>query len=257
MPWIVAGSRLALMLRRLRGRFGIAAPQVTVRTHVPWYFRIMALAGIVILSVALVGWAYDAGQLIAGFDQNQTSHDMDELRAANKNLEEEVAHLRSLLTASEGNLQIEQAAQRQLAEKNSMLAGENDRLKEDLAVFERLAKLENRANNEVSLDRLRIEPDGHPGRYRFSFLIALQGARRGKEAKFNMQIHLSPRGGGDGAKIVLPRQDEVDVSKYEIELRNFRRIEGKFDVPANFGIGVVEMRILEGDQMKVSQSLAL
>lgn len=64
----VAGSRLALMLRRLRGRFGISAPQVTVRTHVPWYLRVMVLAGVIVLSVALADWAYDAGQLIAGFD---------------------------------------------------------------------------------------------------------------------------------------------------------------------------------------------
>lgn len=245
------------MLRRLRGRFGISAPQVTVRTHVPWYLRVMVLAGVVVLSVALADWAYDAGQLIAGFDQNQTSHAIDELRATNIKLEEEVAHLRSLLTTSESNLQIEQAAQRQLAEKNGILAGENDRLKEDLAVFERLAKLENKANNEVSIDRFRVESDGSPGRYRYSFLIALQGARRGKETSFNLQIVLTPRGSDVGARITLPRQGEADMSKYEIELRNFRRIEGKFDVPPSFAIGSVEMRILEGRIIKVSQSLPL
>lgn len=251
----VAGSRLALMLRRLRRRFGISAPQVTVRTHIPWYMRATALVGVVVLSVVLADWAYDNGQLIAGFDQRETSYVMDELRTTNIKLEEDVVRLRSQLTASEGNLQIEQAAQRQLAEKNGMLAGENDRLKEELAVFERLAKLENKPNNEVSIDRFKVEPDGVPSRYRYSFLIALQGAKRGTEASFNLQLILTARSGG--AQIVLPRQDEGDSSIYMFELRNFRRIEGKFDVPPNFAIGSIEMRILEGGMTKVSQSLTL
>ena len=245
------------MLRRLRGRFGISAPQVAVRTHVPWYLRTLAVVGMVVLAVVLAGWAYDAGRLIAGFDRSQTNHTLDELHAANTKLEEDVVRLRSLLTASESNLQIEQAVQRQLAEKNSLLAAENVRLKEDVAVFERLAKLESRTDNEVSLDRFKVEPDGVPGRYRYSFLIALQGARRGKETRFNLQIVASSRGGTGSGKVTLPRQDVVDVSRYQVELRNFRRIEGKFDVPPTFAVGAVEIRILEGGMTKVSQSLTL
>jgi hypothetical protein len=38
-----ASSRLALMLRRLRGRFGISAPRVAVRTHLPWYWRALSV----------------------------------------------------------------------------------------------------------------------------------------------------------------------------------------------------------------------
>lgn len=246
------------MLRRLRGRFGIAAPQVSVRTHVPWHFRAMALAGMIALSVALADWAYNAGQLIAGFDQNETSHAMEELRAANAKLEDEVVRLRSLLASSEGSLQIEQATQRQLAEKNGLLAAENNRLKEDVAVFERLAKLESKTDSEVSIDRFKVEADGAPGRYRYSFLIALQGAKRGKETKFNLQIVVTPRGGsGEDARITLPRQGETDLSRYEIELRNFRRIEGKFDIPPNITVGAVEMRILKDNITKISQSFTL
>lgn len=243
------------MLRRLRGRFGIAAPKVAVRTHIPWYLRIAGIALVVVLSAAVAGWAYDAGRRIAGFDQSETGQIVNDLRSANATLEEEVARLRSLLTASESSLQIEQSAQKLLSERNNVLAGENAKLKEDLAVFERLSRLEGKVDDEVSLDRFSVRPDTVAGRYRFNFLIALQGARRGKESQFNVQLIVSPRAGTPGAKIILPRRDDPNIAQYEIALRNFRRIEGSFDVPAGYIVGTVEIRILEAGILKGSNSL--
>lgn len=252
-----AGARIALMLRRLRGRFGISAPKVAVRTHIPWYLRIISVVVVAIVSITMAGWAYDAGRRIAGFDQSESGQFLSKLRSENNALENEVARLRSLLTASESGLQIEQSAQRLLAEKNNVLADENARLKEDLAVFERLSRFEGKVDDEVSLDRFGVRPDTIPGRYRFNFLIALQGARRGKESQFNLQLVISSRTGSPGAKIMIPQRDDPDSSQYEISLRNFRRIEGKFDVPIDYAVGTVEVRILEAGILKGSKSLVL
>ena len=244
-------------LRRLRGRFGIAAPKVAVRTHVPWHVRLASIAGMLALLAMLSGWAYDAGRKIAGFDQDETSHVLEDLRKANVELEEEVARLRAQLATSDSSLQIEQAAQKLLVEKNSALATENARLKEDLAVFERLAKLEGEANEEVSLDRLTLRAGAPGGQYRFSFLIALQGARRGKESAFDLRLIASPRPGTDGAIISLPREKEPGLAQYRIVLRNFRRIEGTFDVPADYPLGALEVRIFERGILKASKSVSL
>jgi hypothetical protein len=51
-----ASSRLALTLRRLRGRFGISAPRVAIRTHLPWYWRALAIVVLSGVSLALAGW---------------------------------------------------------------------------------------------------------------------------------------------------------------------------------------------------------
>jgi uncharacterized protein HemX len=120
----------------LRGRFGISAPQVAVRTHVPWHLRAFSIVVLVVLLLALAVWVFDFGQQIAGFNQNEIST----LQSTNAALEEEAARLRGLLAASENDLQIERAAQKELAEKHSVLMGENARLKEELAVLERLSK---------------------------------------------------------------------------------------------------------------------
>ncbi len=124
------------MLRRWRGRFGIAAPQVAVRTHVPWHLRVAGIVFGVVLLLGLAGWVFDAGRRIAGPDQNELAA----LQAANLALESEAQRLRSLLAASENSLQIEQSAARLLSEKNRALVEENAKLKEELAVIERLSE---------------------------------------------------------------------------------------------------------------------
>lgn len=242
------------MLRRLRGRFGISAPQVAIRTHVPWHMRAIVIVGAIVSVLALTGWAFEVGRRGAGFDQSESGAIISELRQANTALEEEVARLRSLLSGNESGLQIERAAQRLLTEKNMALLEENAKLKEELAIFERLAKFEGKTDDEVSLDRLNVRAEAG-GKYQYSFLIALQGARRGKEAKLGLEVVVSEK--GTGSKVILPPQNTIDHSQYEIVLRNFRRIEGKFEVPPNFIVGTVEVKIFEAGALKASKSLTL
>lgn len=257
MPRTLAISRIALTLRRLNARFGIAAPQVAIRTHVPWYWRIFGISSIAALVIALAAWAYDVGSSMAGFDQSETADVIGRLRESNTVLQEEAGRLRSLLAASESGLQIERAAQKQLTERNNLLLDENVRLKEELAVFERLVKPEGSgAGNDVGLDKISVKADG-PGRYRFSFLIALQNARRGKDARFNLQIVISPREGSADAKIVLPVGNDPNAEQYEISMRNFRRIEGKFEVPQSLAVGSVEFKVYEAGSLKASRSVSL
>lgn len=254
MPWSLAGSRLALILRRLRGRFGIAAPQVLVRTHIPWHLRVAGVAGISILVTAIAIVSFDAGRQVAGFDQGSSSRLVDELKTSNTELEKEVARLRSLLAARESSLEIEQASQRLLAEKNSLLTSDNAKLKEELAIFERLAKLETGSDDTITLDRLSVKLESL-GQYRYSFLIALQGARRGRDTKLNLQVHVSGRNVND--KIIFPLKDDPDSGQYEIALRNFRRIDGKISVPSGFAVSEIEIKVLEAGQLKASKKIAV
>lgn len=124
------------MLRRWRGRFGISAPQVAIRTRVPWRLRVVGMAALMVLLLVLVVWVFDFGRQIAGANRNE----IVALRADNAALAEEVTRLRGLLAASANDLQIEQAAQKELKEKYGALVKENARLKEELAVLERLSR---------------------------------------------------------------------------------------------------------------------
>ncbi|MDP1525347.1 MAG: hypothetical protein Q8M20_06020 [Rhodocyclaceae bacterium] len=261
MSWIDPSSRFAVKLRRLRSRYGITAPQLAIRPHLPWYVKALTLtvlAGLIVVAVVSI---YDAGRRVVGYDGGELDKVVELLRTTNAELEEEVARMRSLLSGSESTLQIERSAQKLLSEQNGLLVAENARLKEDLAVFERLAKVEPASHSSgapggVSLDRISVRPLA-PKTYQFSFLIALQGDRRGKESTFDLQLVISPRS-VTGAKITLPAsRADPDISQYQIALRNFRRIEGKFKVPEDFVPGKVEFVISEGGKLLASQSVSL
>ena len=86
-------SRLALTLRRLRGRFGISAPRVAIRTHLPWYWRALSIVILSGVSLALAGWIYDAGQRFAGFHQGASEHEIAEMRERLAKLELSLIHI--------------------------------------------------------------------------------------------------------------------------------------------------------------------
>lgn len=107
-----------------------------MRAHVPWRLRVFIVSASLVLLLVLALWVFDFGQQIAGFNRGE----INALQVANSSLEEEVSRLRAQLAASENNLQIERAAQKLLTEKHDALSQENARLKEELAVLERLSK---------------------------------------------------------------------------------------------------------------------
>lgn len=249
-------SPIAVKLRRLRGRFGIAAPRVTVRTHVPWYWRALGVAVTGALALALAGWVYDAGRRIAGFDRSESAQEIGSLRDKVVELDAEVAKLRASNNAGESSLQIERTAQQQLTAQVQVLAAENNRLKEENAVFERLAQGEGK-DNAITISRLRVFADGSGGRYRYQFLVARNGEQRGREFRGNVQIAATLQAGGAGGMMILPRPDDQDPSRYVIVFKHFRRIDGTFVLPIGAKPISVEIRLLQDGALRVAQTVNL
>lgn len=135
MSWSYASSRLALTLRRWRGRFGIFAAQVAVQPRWPWYLRAAVIVAAFLLGA---GWVllFDPADHLSNM---RHAEELAALQKTNAALLDEITSLRNQLTARENDLQIEQAAQRSLADKHKALIDENTRLKEELAVLQRLA----------------------------------------------------------------------------------------------------------------------
>src|SRR5436190_23626061 len=53
---------------KLRQRFGIAAPRVTIQSQIPWYWRWIGIAVLLGISAASAAWIYDAGRRLAGLN---------------------------------------------------------------------------------------------------------------------------------------------------------------------------------------------
>jgi len=250
-------SRLALIRRRLRGRFGITAPQVSVRARLPLLLRVATGICVLAMSLALAAWVYDAGRRFAGFDRSESETEIGDLREKVSALVAESARLRSIADSGDSNLQIERTSVEQLTRQVRSLEEENAKLKESLAVFENLANGGTK-QEAATLTRLRVEPDSLRGRYHFHVLASRQGAQANQEFHGSLQVYVTVRqAAGDSAMIIFPRPDDPQVQKYQAEFRNFRNLDGYFQVPADSRVLRVEVRLVQDGSVKASQSISL
>lgn len=244
------------MLRRLRGRFGIAAPRVAVRTHIPWYWRGLAIVVMSAVALALAGWIYDTGRRFAGFDSSVSAQEVTALRSRTQELESELVRLRGVADASESKLQIEQTTLRQLSGQVGALEKENARLKEDLAAFENLAQGEGKAGGLV-LSRLRIEPTATPGQYSYHLVVALNGANKTNEFNGMLKIVAILQQGGKDVIMEFPTANDPASAQYLVTVRHFRKLQGIFSVAPGSQLKSVEARLVQGGTVKATQMVVL
>lgn len=250
---------IANTLKRLRKRFGISAPRVAVRTHVPWYVRWFALAVLLAFSVALAAWMYDAGRRFAGFDRSEVEDELTTLRQDMAKARGELRRLQAIADATESRLSIERTAQTKLGEQIRTLEQENARLREDLAIFENMLSADARSAQPLAVQRFRVEADALPGEYVYK-MVLMAGARRERgEFQGRLELVVSLQDGGRNAMISLPDRNEADSPAYKLSFKHFQRVEGRFRISPTAKIASVQARVFEGGatQAKVTQNATL
>ena len=243
------------LIRRIRSRFGISAPRMTVRTHVAWYWRWLGMIVAAGASLALAAWIYDAGRRYAGFDRSEVEQELSQLRATTAKLQEESKGLRAIADASESRLKIEQSAQSQLAMQVKSLEDQNTRLKEDLAFFENLTPV----GDKVSIHRFRVEPDVLPGEYRYRLLV-LQAGKRDRAFQGSLQLLINVQDDRASGTIVLPdKSSGANSPAYKLAFKYFQRVEGTFRVPPSAKVLTVQVRVMESgsDQARATENFNL
>jgi len=250
---------MAGRLSKLRQRFGIAAPKVSVRTHVPWYLRWLGLAVALVFSVALAAWTWDAGRRFAGFDRSEVGQDLAAARAEAAKLREELERLRALANAADSKVAIERTAQQKLAQQIRSLEQENGRVREELALFESMLSSETAVAAPLSILRFKVEPDLLPGEYRYRLLLLASGPRRGRDFQGRLELAVGLTEDGRSAIIMVPGQAEAEGSAFRLAFKHFQRIDGSFRVSPKARVGSVQLRVYESGsaEPKVTQSVTL
>ena len=246
-------------LKKLRQRFGISAPRVAVRTHVPWYLRWLLLAVLLAFSVALAAWMYDAGRRFAGFDHGEVQDELAGMRRELESTRGELAKLRAIANAADSKMSIERTAQVQLARQIRSLEQDNARLREDLAIFENMLSVDTRSVQALNIQRFKVEPDGLPGEYRYRMLL-LTGNRRDRgDFQGRLELLVGVQQEGRNAIILIPDRAAADGPPFKLAFRNFFRVEGTFRVDPKVKVGTVQVRIFETGtaQAKATQSVTL
>jgi hypothetical protein len=244
---------------KLRQRFGIAAPKVSVRTHVPWYLRWLGLAVALVLSVALAAWTWDAGRRFAGFDRSEVEQELAAARGELAKLREELERLRALANAADSKVAIERTAQQKLAQQAKVLEQENVRVREELALFESMLSSDATSAAPLSVLRFKVEPDVLPGEFRYRLLLLASGPRRGREFHGRLELAVSLTEDGRSAIITVPGQGETEGSAFRLAFKHFQRVDGSFRVSPKARVGSVQLRVYESGsaEPKVTQNVTL
>lgn len=247
------------MKRRLKQfirRFGIDAPQLAVRPHMPWYWRWLGILCVVMLTAGVAWFTYDFGLEYAGFREGEASRLRAQLDETVRRQQEELAELNARTAAAERQLQIERAAFGDLAKQVKSLAQENATLKEDLAFFQSLTATGK--EGPISVNRFRLTPEPVPGEYRYQLLLVQAGER--KEFNGRLQFVLNLQQDGRKVTLILPEAGKADTAKeFKVNFRLFHRVEGLFRIAPNATVKGLQVRVFEGssDTPKVTHNVTI
>lgn len=239
---------VTLKLRRFRRRFGIAAPRVVVRSHLPWSWLATAAVLLLLLVIAAV-WA-----IMQHNESGALGRELDNQRQIIQEQREELHLLRSTAGTEKNAVHMERAAQQQLLARIRGLEQENASLKEDILLFERLIPV---VGEEAALriENFRLTPEGK-GRYRYRLLLAFQPSKQAPDFRGRLQLAVVFALAGKEQQLLLP-EGRGEAADFHIEMKHFLRREGVIELPSEAQLRSIEARILLGDTLKAKRMAQL
>jgi len=235
-----------MRFRLLRRRLTISAPRVAVRNALPWPLRWLVIALVFGLSAAVALWAFEFGKEIAGLDGSAREElrrlrlEVVQLREDNQRQQEQTVTVDSLRTA-------ELVAMEKLAEQVRQLEADNRSLRDDLGFFEQLIPID-AAGKALSIRGLQAEVLEGGTQLRWQ-VLAIQPSNKAPE--FNGRLEVTLVGTLAGEPWTAPVVDQ------KAQFRQYQRMQGVAEIPAQVVVKTVTARLLEGDNERASQTLTL
>jgi regulator of replication initiation timing len=242
------------MLRRLRSNFGIGSSRMAIRSQLAWYWRWLLNVLMMVLVATVVWWLVQNSYRITGFDIEEAKAHLGKLTEDNRVMTSELEAARGTLSERDRQLQIEKAAQGELARTVTQLQDENASLKEDLA-FLRNIMSSGTTPEGIGMSNLKVERDGKPNEYRYRMLLT-QGGQRKQDFKGKVQIVARVAKDGAMTTLTLPDTPAADQSG-AFEFRFYQKVEGRFSIPDGASLKGLDVRVLAlpGGQVKLSRTI--
>lgn len=240
---------MRLFLRRLT----VSAPRMAVRSAMPWPLR-WVLAAVVLGFCAAIGlWAFEFGKEIAGVDDGRVEYlsrlerDVADLKQQLSGMKEERDQALAMANASTTMMTAEKAAQDRLSTLNKQLEADNQRLRDDLGFFEKL--IPTVGSEALAIRGLQAEvQDGRQVKWQVLVIQPLKNA-----PEFNGRLELSFSGLQSGR----PWSANLPGGAQAIKLRQYARAEGVFDLPPQTQLKGVSVKVMDGNNVKATQSIKL
>ena len=239
--------------RRLRSNFGIGSSRMAIRSQMAWYWRWLLTLLLMVAVGGVVWWLVQNSYRITGFDQEEAREKLTTLGAENLRMKQELEGARGTLVERDRQLQIEKAAQSDLARTFAQLQEENASLKEDLGFLRRL--MSSGATPEgIGVSDLKVERDGPKNDYRYRMLL-IQGGQRKQDFKGRVQITARVMRGDAASTLNFPESDPGEAGAFDF--RFYHKVEGRFSLPEGTALKSVEVRVVAvpGGQVKLSRTI--
>ena len=239
--------------RRLRSNFGIGSSRMAIRSQLAWYWRWLLTLLLMVAVGGVVWWLVQNSYRITGFNQEEARQQLATLTAENERMKRELDAARGTLVERDRQLQIEKAAQSDLARTFAQLQEENASLKEDLGFLRRL--MSSGATPEgIGVSDLKVEREGTKNEYRYRMLL-IQGGQRKQDFKGRVQIVARIVTGNAASTLTFPEGDPGEAGAFEF--RFYHKVEGRFALPEGAVLKGVEVRVVAvpGGQVKLSRTI--
>jgi cell division protein FtsB len=242
------------MMRRLRSSFGIGSSRMAIRSQLAWYWRWLLNILMMVLVATVVWWLVQNSYRITGFDIEEAKAHLAKLTQENQSTKAELETARATVTERDRQLQIEKAAQGELARTVAQLQEENASLKEDLG-FLRNIMSSGTTPEGIGLSNLKVEHDAKPNEYRYRMLLT-QGGQRKQDFKGKVQIVARVSKDGALSTMTIPDAPAADPTG-AFEFRFYQKVEGRFAIPDGSTLKGVDVRVLAlpGGQVKLSRTI--
>ena len=240
--------------RRLRSTFGIGSSRMAIRSQLAWYWRWVLNVLMMVVVGAVVWWLVQNSYRITGFDIEEVRHQIAALTAENAVMKHDLETAKTTLADRDRQLQIEKAAQGELARTVAQLQEENAALKEDLG-FLRNIMSSGTTPEGLGISNLKIERDGKPNEFRYRMLLT-QGGQRKQDFKGKVQIVARVVKGDAASTLTFPDPSAGDAAGV-FEFRFYQKLEGRFAIPEGATLKGVDVRVLAfpGGQVKMSRTV--
>lgn len=241
--------------RRIRSNFGIGSSRMAIRSQHAWYWRWLGNVLMMAVVAAVVWWVVQNSYRITGSDIEDVRARITKLTEQDKVLRQDLDTAKATLVERDRQLQIEKAAQSELARTVSQLQDENASLKEDLGFLRNI--MSSGATPEgIGVSNLKIERDGKPNEYRYRMLLT-QGGQRKQDFKGKVQIVAHVARDGAMSTITFPDAAAGDAAG-AVEFRFYQKVEGRFAVPEGAVLKSADVRVLAvpGGQVKLSRTIS-
>ena len=232
------------LLRTIKSKFGINAPRLLVRTHIPWPLRMIAIGVLVAAGLMLGQWVFETGLRLAGFEKSQAQLQLAELSSRVKGLEQENAELKAEKMRISQQIEIEQTTHKDLAKSLQTLQEESATLREDNAFFRNLLSPD-QGPGPVSIYHFKVERNPVlASEYRYRLLL-LKSGKREQEFVGSVQFLVTGDLAGKRVAYALPEAAPGKPQAINVSFKYYQRLEGVFQLPAGLSPKSIQIRVFE------------